>query len=187
MKYLIIGLGNPGAEYENTRHNIGFKVLDKLASLSNISFSANKHAAVAEAKFKGRNLVLIKPNTFMNLSGKAVNYWLQNTKIDTENMLVITDDISLPFGVLRMRKKGSDGGHNGLKDIQTVLGNSYYPRLRFGVGNDFSRGKQSEYVLDNFLDEDYSTMDNRIEMAVKMMQAFATMGIERTMSDFNGK
>ena len=187
MKYLIIGLGNPGAEYENTRHNIGFKVLDKLASLSNISFSADKHAAVAEVKFKGRNLVLIKPNTFMNLSGKAVNYWIQNTKIDAGNMLVITDDISLPFGVLRMRKKGSDGGHNGLKDIQAVLGNSNYPRLRFGVGNDFTRGKQSEYVLDNFLDEDYSTMDNRMKMAVKMIQAFATMGIESTMSDFNGK
>ena len=187
MKYLIIGLGNPGAEYENTRHNIGFKVLDKLASLSNISFSADRHADIAEVKFKGRNLVLIKPNTFMNLSGKAVNYWMQNTKIDTANMLVVTDDISLPFGILRLRKKGSDGGHNGLKDIQTVLGNSDYPRLRFGVGNDFTRGKQSEYVLGNFLDEDYYTMDNRMEMAVKMIQAFATMGIERTMSDFNGK
>ena len=187
MKYLIIGLGNPGAEYENTRHNIGFKVLDKLASLSNISFSADRYAAVAEVKFKGRNLVLIKPNTFMNLSGKAVNYWLQNTKIDAVNMLVITDDISLPFGVLRMRKKGSDGGHNGLKNIQAVLGNSNYPRLRFGVGDDFSRGKQVEYVLDDFSDEDYITMNNRMEMAVKMIQAFTTIGIGRTMSDFNGK
>ena len=187
MKYLIIGLGNPGAEHENTRHNIGFKVLDKLASLSNISFSADRHAAVAEVKFKGRNLVLIKPNTFMNLSGKAVAYWMQQSKINIENIVVVTDDISLPFGILRLRKKGSDGGHNGLKDIQAVLGDSHYPRLRFGVGNDFTRGKQSEYVLDNFLDEDYSTMDNRMEMAVKMIQAFATMGIERTMSDFNGK
>ena len=187
MKYLIIGLGNPGAEYENTRHNIGFKVLDKLASLSNISFSPDRYADVAEVKFKGRNLVLIKPNTFMNLSGKAVNYWLQNTKIDAANMLVITDDISLPFGVLRMRKKGSDGGHNGLKNIQAVLGDSNYPRLRFGVGNDFSRGKQVEYVLDNFSDEDYTTMTNRMEIAVKMIQAFATIGIEYAMSDFNGK
>ncbi|HIG32090.1 MAG TPA: aminoacyl-tRNA hydrolase [Flavobacteriales bacterium] len=187
MKYLIIGLGNPGAEYENTRHNIGFKVLDKLASLSNISFSPDRYADVAEVKFKGRNLVLIKPNTFMNLSGKAVNYWLQNTKIDAANMLVITDDISLPFGVLRMRKKGSDGGHNGLKNIQAVLGNSNYPRLRFGVGDDFSRGKQVEYVLDDFSDEDYTTMNNRMEMAVKMIQAFATIGIEYAMSDFNGK
>ena len=123
----------------------------------------------------------------MNLSGKAVNYWLQNTKIDAANMLVITDDISLPFGVLRMRKKGSDGGHNGLKNIQTVLGNSNYPRLRFGVGDDFSRGKQVEYVLDDFLDKDYTTMNNRMEMAVKMIQAFATIGIEYAMSDFNGK
>jgi len=187
MKYLIIGLGNPGAKYENTRHNIGFKVLDKLASLSNISFSADRYAAAAEVKFKGRNLVLIKPNTFMNLSGKAVNYWMQNTKIDAANMLVITDDISLPLGVLRMRKKGSDGGHNGLKNIQAVLGNSNYPRLRFGVGDDFSRGKQVEYVLDDFSDEDYTTMNNRMEMAVKMIQAFATIGIEYAMSDFNGK
>ncbi len=187
MKYLIIGLGNPGAEYENTRHNIGFKVLDKLASLSNTSFFTDRYADVAEIKFKGRILVLIKPNTFMNLSGKAVNYWIQNAKIDAVNMLVITDDISLPFGVLRMRKKGSDGGHNGLKDIQAVLGNSNYPRLRFGVGDDFTRGNQAKYVLDNFLDEDYSTIDNRMEMAVKMIQAFATIGIGRTMSDFNGK
>jgi len=187
MKYLIIGLGNSGAEYENTRHNIGFKVLDALVSASNTSFTTDRYADVAEVKFKGRNLVLIKPNTFMNLSGKAVSYWMQNTKIDTAKMLVVTDDISLPFGILRLRKKGSDGGHNGLKDIQAVLGDSNYPRLRFGVGNTFTRGKQSDYVLDNFLDEDYSTMDNRMEMAVKMIQAFATMGIERTMSDFNGK
>ena len=187
MKYLIIGLGNPGAEYENTRHNIGFKVLDALVSASNTSFTTDRYADVAEVKFKGRNLVLIKPNTFMNLSGKAVNYWLQNTKIDVENMLVITDDISLPFGVLRMRKKGSDGGHNGLKNIQAVLENSNYPRLRFGVGDDFSRGKQVEYVLDSFSDEDYTAMNNRMEMAVKMIQAFTTMGIGRTMSDFNGK
>ena len=123
----------------------------------------------------------------MNLSGKAVNYWLQNTKIGAANMLVVTDDISLPFGVLRMRKKGSDGGHNGLKNIQAVLGNSNYPRLRFGVGDDFSRGTQVEYVLDNFSDEDYTTMNNRMEMAVKMIQAFATIGIEYAMSDFNGK
>lgn len=187
MKYLIIGLGNTGAEYANTRHNIGFQVLDKLASLSNISFSTDKYADVTEIKFKGRNLVLIKPNTFMNLSGKAVNYWLQNTKIDIKNMLVITDDISLPFGILRMRKKGSDGGHNGLKDIQKVLKNSIYPRLRFGIGNNFSKGRQVEYVLDNFSNEEYTIMNHRIEMTVKMIQAFVTMGIERTMSEFNGK
>ena len=187
MKYLIIGLGNPGAEYSTTRHNIGFKVLDKLAGLSNISFSTDRLADVAEIKFKGRKLLLIKPNTFMNLSGKAVKYWMQQTKVDIENILVVTDDISLPFGIVRMRKKGSDGGHNGLKDIQNQLETSNYPRLRFGVGNDFPRGKQAEYVLDNFLDEDYETMAARTDLAVKMIQAFTTMGIGRTMSDFNGK
>ena len=187
MKYLIIGLGNPGAKYENTRHNIGFKVLDKLAGLSNISFSTERLADVAEVKFKGRKLVLVKPNTFMNLSGKAVKYWMQQTKVDVENILVITDDISLPFGIVRMRKKGSDGGHNGLKDIQAQLSTAAYPRLRFGVGNDFPRGKQAEYVLGNFTNEDYETMEVRTDLAVKMIQAFTTMGIGRTMSDFNGK
>ena len=187
MKYLIIGLGNPGAEYENTRHNIGFKVLDKLAGLSNISFSTERLADVAEVKFKGRKLVLVKPNTFMNLSGKAVKYWMQQTKVDVENILVITDDISLPFGIVRMRKKGSDGGHNGLKDIQAQLSTAAYPRLRFGVGNDFPRGKQAEYVLGNFTNEDYETMEVRTDLAVKMIQGFTTIGIGRTMSDFNGK
>ena len=187
MKYLIIGLGNPGAEYENTRHNIGFKMLDKLASLSNISFSNERLADVAHVKFKGRTLILVKPNTFMNLSGNAVKYWMQKTKLDLENILVVTDDISLPFGIVRMRKKGSDGGHNGLKDIQHQLETSNYPRLRFGVGDDFKKGKQAEYVLSNFDDQDYVTMDERIDLTIKMIQAFTTMGIARTMSDFNGK
>jgi PTH1 family peptidyl-tRNA hydrolase len=187
MKYLIIGLGNPGPEYENTRHNIGFKMLDKLAGLSNISFSSKRLADVAHVNFKGRTLVLVKPNTFMNLSGKAVKYWMQQTKVDIENILVVTDDISLPFGIVRMRKKGSDGGHNGLKDIQDQLETSNYSRLRFGVGDDFSRGKQAEYVLDNFTTENYITMGTRMDLAVKMIQAFTSMGIGRTMSDFNGK
>ena len=187
MKYLIIGLGNPGAEYENTRHNIGFKMLDKLASLSNISFSNERLADVAHVKFKGRTLILVKPNTFMNLSGNAVKYWMQKTKLDLANILVVTDDISLPFGIVRMRKKGSDGGHNGLKDIQNQLETSNYPRLRFGVGDDFKKGKQAEYVLSNFDDQDYVTMDERIDLTIKMIQAFTTMGIARTMSDFNGK
>ena len=187
MKYLIIGLGNPGEKYENSRHNIGFKVLDKLASLSNISFTADKLADIADIKFKGRKLILIKPTTFMNLSGKAVNYWLQQSKVSIDNLLVITDDISLPFGVLRLRKKGSNGGHNGLKDIQNVINSVKYPRLRFGVGNDFLRGRQVDYVLDNFTDKDYTTMDERIDLAVKMIHGFTTIGIGRTMSDFNGK
>ena len=187
MKYLIIGLGNPGAEYEDTRHNIGFKVLDALASASNTAFKTDRYAAVSEVKFKGRKLVLVKPNTFMNLSGKAVNYWMQQTKTEINNVLVITDDISLDFGVLRMRKKGSDGGHNGLKDIQTVLGNSNYPRLRFGVGNDFYRGKQVEFVLGDFSTEDKNIMEQRIDSAIEMIQAFTTIGIDRAMSSFNGK
>jgi PTH1 family peptidyl-tRNA hydrolase len=187
MKYLIIGLGNPGAEYENTRHNIGFKVLDKLASMSNISFYADKLADIADTKFKGRRLILIKPTTFMNLSGKAVNYWLQQSKVSIDNILVITDDISLPFGVLRMRNKGSDGGHNGLKNIQSVINSVKYPRLRFGVGNDFPRGRQADYVLGDFTDEDYTNIDERIDLAVKMVEGFTTIGIGRTMSDFNGK
>lgn len=187
MKYLIIGLGNSGERYANTRHNIGFKVLDKLASLSSTSFLTEKYADVTEVKFKGRKLVLVKPNTFMNLSGKSVNYWMQQTKINQENILVITDDTSLPFGVLRMRKKGSDGGHNGLRDIQNVLGNSVYPRLRFGVGKNFPVGCQAEYVLSNFTDDEYIIMDDRIDLAVKMIQGFTTTGIARTMSDYNGK
>ena len=187
MKYLIIGLGNPGVEYENTRHNIGFKVLDKLASLSNISFTAKKLADVAEVRFKGRKLILVKPNTFMNLSGKSVYYWVQQSKVNIDNILVITDDNSLPCGVLRLRKKGSNGGQNGLKDIQNVINSVKYPRLRFGVGNDFPRGRQADYVLGNFSDDDYQAMHDRIDLAIKMIRGFTTNGIDRTMSDFNGK
>ena len=187
MKYLIIGLGNPGDKYENTRHNIGFKVLDNLAMLSNTSFSVDRYAEICECTYKGRKLILVKPNTFMNLSGKAVKYWLQKTKLRQENILVITDDISLPFGVLRLRKKGSDGGHNGLYDIQEVLGTSIYARLRFGVGNNYPKGHQATYVLSSFSDEDCKTLDSRIDMAIKMIYGFSTIGIERTMSDFNGK
>jgi PTH1 family peptidyl-tRNA hydrolase len=187
MKYLIIGLGNPGSEYKNTRHNIGFKMLDRLASLSNTFFSANRHADICDVMFKGRKLILVKPNTFMNLSGKAVKYWMQKTMVKQEKILVITDDISLPFGSLRLRKKGSDGGHNGLHNIQQSLGNSTYSRLRFGVGNDFPRGRQADYVLSNFTDEDQKTLDQRMEMGIKIVHAFTTNGIDRTMSDFNGK
>ena len=187
MKYLIIGLGNPGVEYENTRHNIGFKVLDQLAGLSNAFFSKVRYAETCEVVFKGRKLILIKPNTFMNLSGKAVQYWMQKTKVSQENIMVITDDISLPFGVLRLRKKGSDGGHKGLRNIQDFLATSIYPRLRFGVGNTFLKGSQSDYVLGNFSYEDCQTINERIEMAIKMVHSFAINGIDRTMSDLNGK
>ena len=185
MKYLIIGLGNPGAEYENTRHNIGFKVLDKLASLSNISFSTDKYADVASVKFKGRTLVLIKPNTFMNLSGKAVNYWMQKEKISTENILVISDDISLPFSTIRLRSKGSDGGHNGLKDIINTLGSSAFPRIKFGVGSEFNKGKQSNYVLADWSEEESILLEGELEFIIKMIQSFSAIGINRTMNDFN--
>ena len=186
MSYLIIGLGNPGAEYENTRHNIGFRVLDTLISVYDSSFKTDRYAEVAEIKFKGRKLVLIKPNTFMNLSGKAVNYWIQKLKISTANILVLTDDIFLPFGQLRMRKKGSHAGHNGIKDINSFLGNNF-PRLRFGVGNNFARGKQAEFVLSNFATTDSEKLEERIELAIMMVYGFVTIGIDQTMSEFNGK
>ena len=187
MKFLIIGLGNPGFKYENTRHNIGFKVLDKLASLDEASFLSKRYADVAEIKFKGRKLILVKPTTFMNLSGKAVKYWMTLTKVQLDNILVVTDDISLPIGTLRLRKKGSDGGHNGLRDIQIILGSSVYPRLRFGIGNDFSKGQQSEYVLGQFHDSNYEIIEERVNIAINMIKSFTTIGIDRTMSDYNGK
>ena len=187
MKFLIVGLGNPGSEYKNTRHNIGFKVLDTLTELFNASFKDERHAKVAVVKHMGRSFHLVKPTTFMNLSGKAVNYWLQQYKIDYKNLLVITDDIALPFGALRLRGKGSDGGHNGLKDIQGVLGRSDYARLKFGVGNDFPSGRQADYVLSDWSSEEEETLKSRMEQAVKMVFAFGTIGLARTMSDFNGK
>ncbi len=187
MKYLIVGLGNPGADYQNTRHNIGFIILDKLASLSNSPFVSDRYAEIAEISHKGRKLILAKPNTYMNLSGRAVRYWMQKSKIKQENTLVITDDISLPFGVLRLRAKGSHGGHNGLKDIQTILDSIVYSRLRFGIGNDYARGRQAEYVLSSFSNEEHQILEARIDIGVQMVQAFTANGIERTMSEFNGK
>ena len=187
MKYLIVGLGNPGVKYEHTRHNIGFKVLDALASASNTVFKSDRYADVAEIKHKGRRFVLVKPTTFMNLSGKAVNYWLKQEKLSTDNLLVVTDDIALPFGTLRMKPKGSDGGHNGLKDIQNVLQTSKYPRLRFGIGNNFYKGQQSDYVLGEWSSEESTTLEERIEMASKMVLSFGSIGIQFTMNQFNGK
>ena len=185
MKYLIIGLGNPGEKYENSRHNIGFKVLDKLASLSNISFSTDKLADVSVLKHKGRQLILLKPNTFMNLSGKAVNYWMQKEKVSADNILVVSDDISLPFSTLRLRSKGSDGGHNGLKDIIEVLQSTSFSRIKFGIGSEFNKGRQSDYVLGNWSDEETNLLEERMDLAVKMILSFTTIGINRTMNDFN--
>lgn len=187
MKYLIVGLGNPGAKYENTRHNIGFKVVEAFAEEFEGTFSLDKQAEIASVKFKGRTIILVKPTTFMNLSGKAVNYWMQQEKIPIENVLVITDDIALPFGKLRMKGKGSDGGHNGLKDIQATLNSSQYARLRFGVGNDFHKGRQVDYVLGEWSDEERSQMKERIDTSKEFIKGFTTIGLQRTMSNWNNK
>ena len=187
MKYLIVGLGNPGSKYANTRHNIGFKVLNAFAKEHDVEFSTEKLADVATVKFKGRTLVLVKPNTFMNLSGKAVNYWMQTEKIPKENLLVITDDIALPFGKLRMKGKGSDGGHNGLKDIQAVLATSQYARMRFGVGSEFNPGKQSNYVLGEWSKEEDLDLFERIDTSIEFIKGFSTIGLQLTMTNWNGK
>lgn len=187
MKYLVVGLGNIGSEYEDTRHNIGFKIVDALAKASTIFFEPSKLGDTATLKFKGRTFILLKPSTFMNLSGKAVNYYLQKEKIKQENLLVITDDIAIPFGTLRMKGKGSDGGHNGLKDIIKVLGNSNFARLRFGVGSDFVQGKQINHVLGDFAPEEQNQMGERLEKTTEMIKGFGTIGLGRTMSNFNGK
>ncbi|HEU4716357.1 MAG TPA: aminoacyl-tRNA hydrolase [Bacteroidia bacterium] len=187
MKYLIAGLGNIGDEYDGTRHNIGFAVIDRLAKDAGISFRHDRHAFAAEYKFKGRIFILIKPTTYMNLSGKAVQYWLQAEKIPVENLLVITDDIALPFGTIRIKAKGSDGGHNGLKSIQETLGRTDYARLRFGVGNDFPKGRQVEYVLGKWSAEQEAALSERLEKCGEAIRAFGTIGIGLTMTNFNGK
>ncbi|CAG5078613.1 aminoacyl-tRNA hydrolase [Parvicella tangerina] len=187
MKYLIVGLGNPGEKYEMTRHNIGFKTLDVLARASNVVFEPNKLADTCIVKHKGRTLHLIKPTTFMNLSGKAVNYYMHQEKIKVENLLIVTDDIALPFGTLRMKPKGSDGGHNGLKDIQKVLGSSKYPRLRFGIGSDFLKGQQVDYVLGDWTLEEQMKLPERVSVACEMILSFATIGLDRTMNSYNNK
>ena len=187
MKYLIVGLGNIGDEYVGTRHNIGFSVLDHLASTENISFSHERHAFLAEYKFKGRKFILVKPTTFMNLSGKAIQYWLQAEKISIENLLVITDDLALPFGTIRIKSKGSDGGHNGLRHIQETLNTNEYARFRFGVGNDFSKGKKVDYVLGKWDDTQQKGLQERLEKSIGAIKAFGTIGLGLTMTNFNGK
>ena len=186
-KFLIIGLGNVGDSYRNTRHNIGFKILDALASASNISFETNRYADTSKLKIKGRTVVLVKPTTFMNLSGKAVNYYLQYEKVEPENLLIITDDLALPFGTLRMRTKGSDGGHNGLKHIIQTLNSTAFSRIRFGVGNEFSKGKQVDYVLGQWSNEEESALIERVDTAIEMIKSFVMVGAAQTMTLFNGK
>lgn len=186
-KFLIVGLGNIGAEYVNTRHNIGFKVVDHLAKQESVSFETVKLGTLAECKIKGRTLLLLKPNTYMNLSGKAVQYWMEKEKIAKENVLVITDDLNLSFGTIRIKPKGSDGGHNGLKSIQQILNTTDYPRFRFGISDEFKKGKQVDYVLGEWDDHEKAALPERLEMASAAVKSFALSGLGNTMSDFNGK
>ena len=187
MKYLIACLGNIGVEYDNTRHNIGFKVADYLNDDLKGIFTTERLAQVSELRYKGRTMILIKPTTYMNLSGKAVKYWMQQEKIALENVLIVVDDLALPFGTLRLKGKGSDAGHNGLKHIAEILGTQNYARLRFGIGNDFPKGHQVDYVLGNFTEEDMKTMDERLETAGQIVKSFCLAGINITMNQFNKK
>ncbi len=187
MKYLVAGLGNIGNEYAHTRHNIGFDILDALAGASNISFKDKRYGFVSEMKYRARTYVLLKPSTYMNLSGNAIRYWLNKEKLTVENLLVVVDDIALPFGTLRMRAKGGDAGHNGLNHIQAILGTTNYARLRFGVGNDFYSGQQVDYVLSGWTEEQEKALPERIEMAGDIIKSFGVIGLQRTMNAYNNK
>lgn len=187
MKYLIIGLGNIGEEYANTRHNIGFIVLDALAQAAGAKFESGRLGAVCKIKHRGRILVLVKPSTYMNLSGKSIKYWLNQEKIPIQNSLSILDDISLPIGSLRMKKKGGDGSHNGLTSIIEHLGTTEFPRLRFGVGNDFPRGSQSDYVLGKWTKAEEEELIPRIKIATDIVKSFVSIGIGLTMTKYNNK
>ena len=184
-KHLIVGLGNIGPEYVNTRHNIGFKILDYVAQKENVSFQTAKLGAVTEYHVKGKKLILLKPNTYMNLSGKAVKYWMDKEKIPIENSLTVVDEIALPLDKLRLRKGGSDAGHNGLRDIQNILGTDEYPKLRFGIGNNFRKGMQVDYVLNKWFKEEMPIVKIKIEKCVEVIESFATIGIDKTMSLIN--
>ena len=185
MKYLIVGLGNIGEEYENTRHNIGFTILDALARASNISFSDKRYGAVAEMKYAGKVLILLKPNTFMNLSGSSVQYWMQKEKIELDKVLILVDDLALPVGKLRLRLKGSDAGHNGLKSIHQILGSQDYVRLRFGIGSDFQRGRQVDYVLGQWTPEEEVIVHSKMERCSEIIKAFVTMEPNQVMTKYN--
>ena len=187
MKYLIVGLGNIGSEYEGTRHNIGFRMVDALAQAQGATWQDKRYGAIANCRVKNAELVLLKPSTYMNLSGNAVRYWMQQEKIPLENVLIVVDDLALPFGTLRLKGKGSDAGHNGLKHIAEILGTQNYARLRFGIGNDFPKGHQVDYVLGNFTEEDMKTMDERLETAGQIVKSFCLAGINITMNQFNKK
>ena len=186
-KFLIVGLGNIGIEYVNTRHNIGFKVVDFLAKKEAVEFQTVKLGSVATCRIKGKTLLLLKPNTYMNLSGKAIQYWMEKEKIALENILVITDDLNLAFGTIRVKPKGSDGGHNGLKSTQQVLGSNEYARFRFGISDEFKKGKQVDYVLGEWDEFEKAKLPERLEIASEVIKNFALAGLENTMTTFNGK
>lgn len=186
-KFLIVGLGNIGDEYENTRHNIGFKILDYLAKKESLTFENQKLGAITTYKFKGRSFILLKPSTYMNLSGKAIKYWLTKEKIPLENLLVITDDLNLPFGTIRIKTKGSDGGHNGLKNTQLILQTNKYNRFRFGISDEFSKGRQVDYVLGNWTEEESNKLNERLDVSIQAIKSFGLAGINNTMNNFNGK
>ncbi len=186
MKYLIAGLGNIGPDYERTRHNIGFMVLDAFAKASNTVFEDKRYGFVSHMRLKNKMLILLKPSTFMNLSGNAIRYWMQKEKINNSNLLVVVDDLALPFGTLRLKSKGSDAGHNGLKHIQDLIGQNY-PRLRFGIGSEFARGSQINYVLDEFSEEEQLKLSERIETSCNIISDFCLAGINYTMNQYNNK
>ncbi len=186
-KFLIVGLGNIGPKYEHTRHNIGFKVVDAFAKAQDVSFETEKLGDIAKTKVKGKTVILLKPNTYMNLSGKAVRYWLQQEKIPVENLLVVTDDLNLEFGTIRVKTKGSDGGHNGLKDIQAQLNTTTYNRFRFGISAQFSKGRQVDYVLGEWGSEEEAAMPERLDMSCEVITSFISGGITNTMNNYNGK
>jgi len=185
MKYLIVGLGNIGPEYADTRHNIGFMVADELAKIAGTSFTNLRLAYYAELSHKGRKIFVIKPTTYMNLSGKAVNYWVQELKVPIENVLVIVDDLALPFGTIRLKPKGSAAGHNGLRSIESTLGHNNYPRLRFGISDNYPKGRQVDYVLSGFDDDEQAELPSLIDRSVEMIHSFVSAGAELTMTRFN--
>lgn len=187
MKYLIVGLGNIGAEYQGTRHNVGFRILDAFAEASNISFSTERYGDVAHMRLKNQQLVLLKPSTYMNLSGNAVRYWAEKEGIDMDHILILVDDIALPFGTIRIKGNGSDAGHNGLKNIALMLNTQSYPRLRFGIGGNFPRGCQVDYVLGQFTLDERQKMPTRVDVAVEAIKAFCLSGIQFAMNHFNNK
>ena len=185
MKYLIVGLGNIGDEYANTRHNIGFMAIDRFAAKHDVVWADKRYGFVGKCRVKNAELVLLKPSTYMNLSGNAVRYWLNEENIPVENMLVIVDDLNLPFGTIRIRKQGSDGGHNGLKHIQQVLGTPNYSRVRFGIGNEFTRGAQINFVLGSWTDEEKKILDERLDRIAEIIPSFCLQGVDRTMNQYN--